>query len=275
MSEREAYSTDLSDERWALIEPVLLAWKAQHPSASGHVGGYAYREIVNAIVYQNRTGCQWHLLPHDLPPKSAVKYYFSLWRDDGTTETIMQLLRTQVRERAGRAEDPSAVVIDSQSVRVAVGVPAATTGKDAAKKVPGRKRGIAVDVIGLILAVVVVAASVHDNAIGTALLDQVHAGMPGVTKAWVDQGFKNTVVEHGAALGIDVEIVARNPADGFVVQARRWIVEQTLGTLMMDRRLTRDYEHAPASSACRVHWSAISTITRRLTAQSTPTWRAA
>lgn len=86
---------------------------------------------------------------------------------------------------------------------------------------------------------------------------------------------KNTVAEHGARLGTDVQVVARNTGEGFVVQAKRWIVEQSLGTLMMDRRLTRDYEHAPASSACRVHWSAISTITRRLTGQAAPSWRGA
>ncbi|WP_238491038.1 transposase, partial [Actinoplanes flavus] len=105
------------------------------------------------LVYQNRTGCQWAYLPHDLPPKSAVYYYFALWRDDGTDQAIHDLLRCQVRERSGRAEDPSAVVLDTQSVRAANQVPAATTGLDAAKKVSGRKRGLAVDTLGLIIAV--------------------------------------------------------------------------------------------------------------------------
>ena len=102
MSERKPYPSDLSDERWALIEPVITAWKAAHRSVSGHEGGYAMREIVNAILYQSRTGCQWDYLPHDLPPRSAVYYYFARWRDDGTDQTIHDLLRWQTREkRAG------------------------------------------------------------------------------------------------------------------------------------------------------------------------------
>lgn len=135
--DRKGYSTDLTDPQWALIDPFLRAWKAKRPSPSGHEGRYAMREIINALFYQNRTGCQWQLLPHDLPPWSAVYYYFKLWRDDGTDQVIHDLLRCQVREKAGRAEDPSAVALDTQSVRAANHVPAATTGKDAAKRVPG------------------------------------------------------------------------------------------------------------------------------------------
>lgn len=88
MSERKPYTTDLSDERWALIEPVITAWKAAHPSVSGHQGKYQMREIVNALPYQSRTGCQWSLLPHDLPPRSAVMYYHTARRKDGTDQAI-------------------------------------------------------------------------------------------------------------------------------------------------------------------------------------------
>ena len=134
MSGRRGYPSDLADERWALIEPVITAWKAVHPSVSGHRGRYPMREIVNAILYQGRTGCQWSYLPADLPPMGAVKYYFHTWRDDGTCETIHELLRCQVRERAGRREDPSLVILGTQSLHAAAGVPATTTGKDAAKE---------------------------------------------------------------------------------------------------------------------------------------------
>jgi transposase len=217
----------LSDEQWSLIEPVITAWKDRHRSVSGHQGAYEMREIVNAILYQGRTGCQWAYLPHDLPQKSATYYYFAAWRDDGTDQVIHELLRCQVRERARRLEDPTLVVLDTQSVHAAAGVPAATTGRDPAKRVPGRKRGLAVDVLGLVIAVVVLAANTHDNTAGIILLDQVaeHAGDT-VRKALVDQGFKNQVVLHGANLGIDVEIVERNPQDkGFVPQPKRWRVE--------------------------------------------------
>ncbi|MEW2050795.1 IS5 family transposase [Streptomyces sp. NPDC005476] len=275
MSDRKPYKSDLSDERWALIEPVITAWKARHPSVSSHEGRYEMREIVNALLYQSRTGCQWDYLPHDLPPSGAVKYYFYAWRDDGTDQVIHDLLRWQVREKKGRSADPSLVVLDTQSLHAAAGVPAKTTGRDAAKKVPGRKRGLAVDVLGLVIAVVVLAASAHDNAFGTALLDKVAAETDTVQKALVDQGFKKTVVAHGEQVGIEVEVVERNPADtGFVPQPKRWVVEQTNGILMLHRRLVRDYEHRPASAESRVYWAISDVMARRLTGTST-SWRGA
>jgi transposase len=276
VSERKPYPSDLSDERWALIEPVITGWKAAHPSVSGHQGKYAMREIVNAILYQGRTGCQWDFLPHDLPPRSAVHYYYAAWSRDGTGQAIHDLLRWHTREKRGRLADPSLVVLDTQSVHAAAGVPSDTTGRDPAKRVPGRKRGLAVDVLGLVIAVVVLAASAHENTAGIALLNRVAAQTDTVKKALVDQGFKNTVVAHGASLGIDVEIVERNPADkGFVPQPKRWVVEQTYGILVQHRRLVRDYEHRPASSESRVYWAMSDVMARRLTSTSTPSWRGA
>jgi transposase len=276
VSDRQPYKSDLSDERWALIEPVIASWKARHPSVSGHQGAYEMREIVNALLYQSRTGCQWDYLPHDLPPVGAVKYYFYKWRDDGTDQTIHDLLRWQVRESRGRKADPSLVVLDTQSLHAAAGVPADTTGRDAAKKVPGRKRGLAVDVLGLVIAVVVLAASAHDNAAGIALLDKVAADTDTVQKALVDQGFKAAVVDHGKKVGIDVEVVERNPTtSGFVPQPIRWRVEQVNGIMMLHRRLVRDYEHRPASAESRVYWAISDRMSRMLSATSTPTWRGA
>lgn len=268
------YPSDLSDERWELIRPVIEAWKAQHPSVSGHRGRYEMREIVNAILYQTRTGCQWRYLPRDLPPYGAVYYYFALWRRDGTDKQIHDLLRMQVREQAGRSEDPSAVVLDSQSVRAAAGVPKTTTGLDPGKKTPGRKRGLAVDVIGLIIAVVVMAASAHDNVVGTALLSRVAAENSSVSKAFVDAGFKDQVSIHGAILGIDVEVVSRLDGEsGFRPLPKRWVVEQTQGTLILHRRLVRDYEKNPESTASRVYWAATANLARRLTFTSVLPWR--
>lgn len=274
MSGRKPYPSDVTDAQWAVVGPFLEAWKAQHPSVSGHQGRYELREILNTIFYQNRTGCQWAYLPHDLPPKSATYYYFALWRDDGTDQAIHDLLRCQAREKAGRAEDPTAVVLDTQSIRAANHVPAATTGKDAAKKVSGRKRGLAVDALGLIIAVVVMAASATDNTIGIKLLDKVVEHTPTVTKAWVDAGFKHDVAVHGAVHGIDIEVVKRSDVTpGFVPVAKRWVVEQTNGTLMLHRRLTREYESRPASSVSRTLWASTANLIRRLTGTSTQSWR--
>ncbi|MDP9792276.1 transposase [Catenuloplanes nepalensis] len=274
MGDRKPYPSDVSDAQWALIGPFLDVWRAGRVSVAGRTGEQDLREVVNAILYQNRTGCQWAYLPHDLPQKPVVYYYFALWRDDGTDAVIHDLLRCQARQKAGRAEDPTMVVLDTQSVRAANHVPAATTGKDAGKKVPGRKRGLAVDALGLIIAVVVTAASVTDNVIGIRLLDKVAAHAPTVTLAMVDAGFKQDVAVHGAVTGIDVEVVKRSDTmPGFVPVKKRWIVEQVYGTLMLHRRLAREYESRPESSVSRTLWASIANMARRLTGTSTPTWR--
>ncbi|MFF4345707.1 IS5 family transposase [Kitasatospora sp. NPDC001540] len=274
--ERRAYPSDLTDDQWTLIEPVITSWKQRRVarSATGDAGSCDLREVVNALFYQNRTGCQWRYLPHDLPAWSAVFYYFTLWRKDGLDQQIQELLRCQVRERARRLEDPSLVIIDTQSLRAATGVPKSTTGLDAAKKTPGRKRGLAVDVLGLVIGVVVLAASAHENTAGIALLDQAAERCGNrLEKVLVDQGFKDAMVIHGALLGITVEVVRRNPEDrGFVPQPKRWVVEQVNGTLILHRRLVREYDHRPENSASRVYWAATANMARRLTT-STPAWR--
>jgi transposase len=142
------------------------------------------------------------------------------------------------------------------------------------QKVPGRKRGLAVDVLGLVIAVVVLAASVHDSAAGIALLDKVAADTDTVQKALVDPGFKNAVVAHGEKVGIEVEIVERNPAQtGFVPIPKRWIVERAYGISMLHRRLVRDYEHLPRSSESRVYWAMTAVILPRLTGANAAAWR--
>ncbi|MFE5923552.1 transposase, partial [Streptomyces sp. NPDC056468] len=147
-------------------------------------------------------------------------------------------------------------------------------GTDAAKKIVGRKRGILTDTIGLILAVTVTAAGLSENVLGRRLLDQAKEKYPTISKSWVDTGFKNAVVEHGARLGIDVEVVNRNPdTRGFHVVKRRWVVERSIGWIMMHRRLARDYETLPASSEAMIHIASIDNLARRITDETTPTWR--
>jgi transposase len=142
------------------------------------------------------------------------------------------------------------------------------------KKIVGRKRGVITDTLGLLLAVLVAAASVSDNAIGMDLLDRATTTHPTLTKTWVDAGFKSTVVEHGAALGVDVEVVTKDPnVKGFSVVKRRWVVERTLGWLMHHRRLVRDYEARPDNSASMITIAMIDNLAKRLTAETTPTWR--
>ncbi|MFD6754874.1 IS5 family transposase [Micromonospora gifhornensis] len=276
MAERPAYPSDLSDARWALIAPRLTAWRQARTDAGvgGRTASHDLREIFNAILYVNRTGIAWRYLPHDFPPWQTVYGYFTAWTTDGIFTHLNYQLTGLARTKAGRAAHPSACVIDTQSVKTSTNAPLPTQGIDAGKKIVGRKRGIVTDTLGLLLAVVVTAASASDNTIGINLLDQAKATYPTLTKTWVDAGFKNKVIEHGATLGIDVEVVTKDPQiRGFSVVKRRWVVERSLGWIMLHRRLARDYEALPGNSASMIRIAMIDNLTKRVTNETTPTWR--
>lgn len=276
MTIRPAYPTDLSDARWALIEPVLSAWRAERAAAGLGLAPPVHdlREIVNAILYVNRAGCAWQLLPHDFPPCKTVYDYYAKWEADGTTRKIHDLLRRRVREQAGRASEPTAAIIDAQSVKTSGNVPETSQGIDAGKKIKGRKRHIATDAIGLLLAVVVTAASVQDTNGGKDVTAAVAAACPTVRAGWVDSGYKNGFLQHAESCGITFEVVSKTEGQkGFAPLPRRWAIERTLGWLMLHRRLVRDYETLPERSIAAIHWAMIDNMSRRLTGESTPTWR--
>ncbi|MBF9130320.1 IS5 family transposase [Plantactinospora sp. S1510] len=231
------------------------------------------REIVNAILYVARTGIAWEYLPHDFPPAKTVYDYYAKWERDGTTQRIHDLLRDQVRIARGRAVGPTAAVMDAQSVKTSCNVAETSQGIDAAKKIKGRKRHIATDALGLLLAVIVTAASIQDSAGGAQILDVLAADHPSVSKTWVDGGYNTAVWRHGARLGIDVEVVPRLAEKGFQPLPRRWVVERTFGWLTQHRRLVRDYETLPQRSRTMIHWAMVNTMSRFLTGESTPTWR--
>lgn len=276
MTPRSTYPSDISDARWALIEPALTEWRnarlGRRPTRKPAPTGL--RDIFNAILYLNRTGIAWKYLPHDFPPHGTVYSYYAAWRDEGIFAQLGYELTGLARVKEGRSPEPTAAVIDTQSIKTSANVPLTSQGTDAGKKIVGRKRGVITDALGLILAVTVTAASMSDNAIGIRLLDQAKNAYPTISKAWADTGFKNAAVEHGAAIGIDVEAVPRNnQARGFHVLKRRWVVERTLGWLMLHRRLARDYETLDSSSKAMIHIASIDNLTRRITDETTPTWR--
>lgn len=276
MIPRRAYPSDMSDARWALIEPTLIAWRQARLDRrpTGKPAPTDLREIFNAILYVNRTGIAWKYLPHDFPSHNTVYGYYASWRDEGIFAQLGYELTGLARVKEGRTPEPTAAIIDSQSIKTSTNVPLTSQGTDAGKKIVGRKRGVVTDTLGLILAVIVTAANLSDNAIGTRLLDQAKSTYPALSKAWVDTGFKNTVVEHGATLGIDVEVVSRNTQTrGFHVVKRRWVVERSLGWLMLHRRLARDYETLPASAEAMIHIAMIDNASKRITGETTPTWR--
>jgi transposase len=277
MAKQRPYPSDLSDARWELIEPVLNAWRTDRRSKGLDIGRpceHDLRAILNAILYIDRTGIPWRYLPHEYPPWQTVYGYFAAWQRDGIFAQLSGLLRRLVRTAEGRDPDPTACVIDAQSVKTSANVPAASQGYDAGKKIAGRKRSIVTDTLGLLVAVLVTAASVSDGAAGLPLLTEVAAENPTITKTWADSAYRTKVIEGGAALGIDVEVVRRDPATrGFAALPRRWVAERTLGWLMLHRRLARDYEALPARSEAMIHVAMIDLMARRLTGESTPTWR--
>jgi len=223
--------------------------------------------VVDAIRYVIHNGCVWRALPADFPPWRTVYGLFQRWNASGATITLHDALRAAARQAAGRQAEPTAAVIDSQSVRAAATVPKASRGWDNAKKVNGRKRHIAVDTTGLLLEVLATAASVQDRDAARPLLFNLHRARRRVRRAWADGGYAGQLQPWAATyLKLTVQIVKR-PDDQhtFTVLPRRWVVERTLAWITSYRRCARDYERLPASHEAAVYWAMITLMTRRLT----------
>ena len=219
------YPSDLTDAQWQVIAAHL---PAERPGRRGRPRIWPRRRIIEAILYLDRTGCAWRYLPADFPPWQTVYGYFAAWRDDGTLARLHRELRAQARAAAGRQVEPTAAVIDSQSVRAADTVPKATRGWDNAKKVNGRKRHIAVDTTGLILDVVITAASVQDRVAARPLPWNTHRACRRVRLVWADAGYSGKLAAWAASLKMTLQIVAKRNPHAFEVLPRRWVVERTL-----------------------------------------------
>jgi transposase len=259
-----SYRSDLSDEQWELLSSLIPPAKP-----GGRPRSVNMRSVVNAIFYILVTGCAWELLPHDFPKYKTVYHYFRQWRIDGDWERIHDKLRQWVRVSEDRMPSPSAAILDSQSVKTGTMVHE-SVGYDGGKRIKGRKRHLLVDTLGLMIVVVVSAASVPERAGAKLVFAKLHGMRQNFRRLaliWVDGGYEGVDFMRWVmdCYSWVLETVKRSDqAKGFVLLPKRWVVERTFGWWNWCRRLSKDYEVLPKTSEAMIQVAMIRIMLRRL-----------
>lgn len=242
------YPTNVSDSQWQIISKYLDVDRKRK---------YDLKEIVNAILYVVKTGCQWRMLPGDFAPWETAYYYFSVWKKGGIFEIIHEALVEKTRVRKGRKEEPTVGIIDAQSVKNTL-VSSENKGFDAGKKIKGIKRHIIVDTLGLVLAVVIQSASVQDRDGAVDVVNKLYESWKKVVKIFADGGYRGKLINTiKTKFKIELEIIKRDELHTFKILPKRWIVERTFAWIDTNRRNSKNYERLNNTSLAMVHLSAI------------------
>ncbi|MEV2248086.1 IS5 family transposase [Streptomyces sp. NPDC049970] len=259
------YPSDMTDAEWAAVRPLLPnpAWLE---GRGGQPEGYCHRQMLDAIRYLVSGGIAWRSMPVDFPAWDRVYAFFRRWLHTGLITEFHDRLRGRVREHEGHEAEPTAGIIDAQSVKGAALVPAASRGYDGGKQINGRKRHIITDCLGLLLVVAVTAANVGDREAAVPLRTRLRNLHRDICLVWADGGYTGPLVDWCVKkLAFTREVVKRtDDMEGLVVLPRRWVVERTLSWLMHSRRLCRDYETLTATSEAMILFSMITRMSRRL-----------
>jgi len=250
----------MTDSQWEIIQQMIPPAKS-----GGRPRTLDMRQVIDAILYIVVGGIQWRMLPKEYPKWPSVYYYFSMWRDDGTWQRIHDTLRAQMRRKKGRHKHPTAGSLDSQSVKTGT-TPDGVRGFDGGKLITGRKRHILVDTCGFLLAVLVTSAALQDRDGARLLLQNLAGFCKKLRLIWVDGGYRGPLVDWVAEkFSFQLRLVSRPKGQkGFVLLARRWVVERTFAWLGYHRRLSKDYERLPQSSEAFIYIAMTRLMLRRL-----------